>query len=73
MTIILGPNGSWIFAPVSLTDIVDSQNFRAFSTRQIAFLVEEWPMPALLLRLLHQCAGDIEMNPENEKMKMRDF
>ena len=26
-------------------------------------LVAEWSMPALLLRLLLQCAGDIEMNP----------
>ena len=27
-------------------------------------LMAERPMPALLLRLLLQCAGDIEMNPE---------
>ena len=26
-------------------------------------LAAEWPMPALLLRLLIQCAGDIEVNP----------
>ena len=42
------------------TDTVDSQNV---STRQIAFLVAERPMPALLHQLLLQCAGDIEMNP----------
>ena len=27
-----------------------------------SILVAEWPMPALLLRLLLQCGGDIEMN-----------
>ena len=45
------------------TDTVDSQSFRTFSTRQIAFFVAERPMAALLLRLLLQCAGDIKMNP----------
>ena len=59
----LGPNGSCLFAAGSPTDTVDSQNFWAFSTRQIAYLVAERRMPALLLRLLLQCAGDIEMNP----------
>ena len=34
-----------------------------FSTRQIAFLVAQWLMPTLLLRLLLQCAGHMEMNP----------
>ena len=61
-----GPNGSCIFAARSPTDTVDSQNFRIFSTRQIAFLMAERPMPALLLRLLLQCAGDFEMDPGQE-------
>ena len=47
----------------SPTDTVDNQNFRTFSTRQIAFLVVERSMPALLLRLLLQCAVDIKMKP----------
>ena len=58
-----GPNGSCHFAAGSPPDTVDSQNYLTFSTRQIAYLVAERPMPALLLRLLLQCAGDIEMNP----------
>ena len=44
------------------TDTFGSQNFRTFSPRQIAFMVAERPMPAELLRLQLQCAGDIEMN-----------
>ena len=59
----LGPNGSCLFTSGSPDDTLDSQNFRTFSSRQIAFLVAERSMPALLLQLLHQCAGDIEMNP----------
>ena len=35
---------------------------KTFSTRQIAFLVAEQPMPPLLLGLLHKSAGDIEIN-----------
>ena len=58
-----GPNGSCLFAARKPTDTVDGHNFRTFSTRHIAFLVAERPMPALLLRHLLQCAGDIEMNP----------
>ena len=42
------PNRSCLFA---VTDTVDSQNSQTFSTRQIAFLVAELPMRALLLRL----------------------
>ena len=53
----------YIFTAGSPTDTVDSKNFRTFSTRQIAFFVAERSMPALLLRLLLQYAGDIEMNP----------
>ena len=49
--------------PDQPTDTVDSQDFRTFYTRQIAFLVAGRPIPALLLRLLLHCAGDIEMNP----------
>ena len=45
------PNGSCLFAAGSPTDTVGSQNFRTFSTRQITFLVAEWPMSAMLLRL----------------------
>ena len=47
----------------STSDTVDSLMFRTFSARQIAFLVAKRPKPALLLRHLLQCAGDIEMNP----------
>ena len=57
-----GPNGSRLSAAGSPTDTVDGQSFRTLSTRQIDFLVAERPMPALLLRLLLQCAGDKEMN-----------
>ena len=59
----MGPNGSCLFTAGSPTDNVDSQNFWTFFTRQIAFLVTERPMSAMLLRLLLQCAGDVEMNP----------
>ena len=62
-TIIKSPNRSCLFAAGSPTDTVDSQNFWTFSTRQIAFLVAERSTPALPLRKLLQCAGDIEMNP----------
>ena len=51
-----------LIAAGSPTDTVDSQSFRTFSTRQIGFLVTERKMSALLLRLLLQCAGDIEIN-----------
>ena len=44
-------NGRYLFAARSPTDTVSSQNFQTFSTRQIAFLVAERPMPAMLLRL----------------------
>ena len=64
MTITHGSNGSCLFAAGSPTDTVDSQNVRTLSTRQIAFMLAERPMPALMLRLLLQCAGDIEMKPE---------
>ena len=40
-----------LFAAGSPTDTVGSQNFHILSTRQIAFLVAEWPTPAMLLRL----------------------
>ena len=52
------PNEICLFAAGSTIDIVHSQTFRTFSTRQIAIL-----MPALLLRIVLHCAGDIEMNP----------
>ena len=57
-----GPNSSRLFEAGSPTEAVDGKNFLTFSTRQIAFLVAERSMPALLLRFLLQCAGDIEMN-----------
>ena len=44
------PNGSCLFMAGSPTDTVSSQNFRAFSAHQLAFLVTEQPMPAMLLR-----------------------
>ena len=47
----------------SPTDTIDSQNFQTYSTRQIAILVAEWSMLALLLRLLLHCTGDIKINP----------
>ena len=43
-----------------------NRNFRTFPTHQISFLVAERSMPALLLRILLQCAGDIEMCPGPE-------
>ena len=46
-----GPIGSFLFAAGSPTDTVDSQTFRTFSTRQIAFFVAGRLMPAMLLRL----------------------
>ena len=49
-----------LFAAGSPTDTVGSQNFRTFSTRQIAFLVVERPMPQCYSDFLLQCAGDIE-------------
>ena len=55
--------GSCHFAAGSPTDTVESQKVLNFSTRQVAFLVEERPLPVLLLRLLLQCTGDIEMKP----------
>ena len=45
----IDPNGSCLLAAGSPTDTVDSQNFQTFSTRHIAFLVAERPMPAMLL------------------------
>ena len=56
------PNGSCLFAAGSTTDTVDSQNSE-LSKLVKSLLVAEWPMPALLLRLLLQCAGDIKMKP----------
>ena len=63
VTLVPGQNGSCHLAARLPTDTVDSQNFQTFSTRQIVFLVAERPMPALLLRHLLQCAGDIKMKP----------
>ena len=54
-----GQNRSCLFAAESPTDTVDRQNFRTFSTRQIAFLVAERPMPKVVgnadirIRLYH--------------------
>ena len=45
------PNWSCLFAAVSPTNSISSQNFRTFSTLQIAFLVSVRPMPAMILRL----------------------
>ena len=56
----VSPNLRCLFAAGSPSDTVDFRNFYA---RQIAILVAERPMPALLLRLMLQCAGDIEMYP----------
>ena len=42
------------------TRTIGGQNFRTFSTRRIAFLEAKRPMPAMLLRLLLQHAGNIE-------------
>ena len=50
-TSIKDPNGSCLFSAGSPTDTVGSQNFRTFSTRQIAFLMVERPMPSMLHRL----------------------
>ena len=58
-----GPNESCLFVAGSPTDTVDSLNFRTFSSRQIAFLVAELPMSALMHRLRLQCAGDFKVNP----------
>ena len=44
-------NGSCLFAAGSPTDTIGSRNFQTFPTCQIAFLVAERPMPALLHRL----------------------
>ena len=44
-------NGSCLFAAGSTTNSIGSQNCRTFFTRQIAFLVAERPMPAMILRL----------------------
>ena len=66
----IGPNGSCLFAAGSPTDTVGSQNFETFSTRQIAFLVAERPMPAMLHRLLLQCAGDIEADHTDSGIAM---
>ena len=45
------PNDSCLLVAGLPTDSIGSQNFRTFSTRQIAFLLAERPMPAMLLRL----------------------
>ena len=58
-----GPNGSCLFAAGSPNESVDSHKLPKII---YAFLVTERPMPALLLRLLHRCADDIEMNQELE-------
>ena len=52
------PNGSCLFVVGSPTDTVGSQNFQTFYTRQIAFLVAERPMSAMLLRLFGGGAAD---------------
>ena len=39
-----------------------SEKFRTLPTRQITFLVAEWPMPQFCLDFLLQCAGDIEID-----------
>ena len=58
----LGPKRTCLLAAGTPTDTVDIQNLRTFAPRQIYILLAERPMPALLLRRLLQCAGDVEMN-----------
>ena len=65
MSMPLAQNGSCRFAAGSPTDTVGSQNVRTFSTRQIAFLVAQRSMSAML-----QCAGGSEADHTDSGIAM---
>ena len=60
ITPLINPNGSCLFAVGSLTDTGGSQNFKTFSTRQIAFWWQSGRCRQCCIDFLHQCASDIE-------------